>query len=269
MASKNRLSSSILFHLAIIRKMNHPKITIITVCFNAVDVIEKTILSVVNQTYQNIEYIIVDGGSTDGTIDIIKKYEDQIDKWISEPDDGIYDAMNKGIRMATGEWLNFMNAGDWFYSDSVVEKVFSKKIPESLMFIYSDCELRYTGGRAIIQKTCEKTGDIYHQASIYKKCLHSEYGYYSCHKPIIISDVLFFYLIPSSLYYHTDTVIASFDMGGISNKGEWCKIQISCLKYIFNKISFNSFVYRVLKHFIKSLLPDKFIVWIKTWKAKS
>ena len=91
-----------------------PLITIITVAYNAVKDIENTILSVLNQTYPNIEYIIIDGGSTDGTLDIIKKYEDKISYWVSEPDKGIYDAMNKGTLKATGVWLNFMNAGDTF-----------------------------------------------------------------------------------------------------------------------------------------------------------
>ena len=89
--------------------MNDPLISIVTVSYNAVATIEQTILSVINQTYPNIEYIIIDGGSKDGTIDIIRKYADQIAYWVSEPDEGIYDAMNKGIKIATGEWINFMN----------------------------------------------------------------------------------------------------------------------------------------------------------------
>lgn len=100
-----------------------PLISVVTVCFNAVKDIEKTILSVINQTYENIEYIIIDGGSTDGTVDVIKKYADRITYWVSEPDKGIYDAMNKGIRVATGEWINFMNAGDEFYSSITLSDV--------------------------------------------------------------------------------------------------------------------------------------------------
>ena len=92
-----------------------PLITIITVAYNAVKDIENTILSVLNQTYPNIEYIIIDGGSTDGTLDIIKKYEDKISYWVSEPDKGIYDAMNKGIVKANGDYLFFLGADDKEY----------------------------------------------------------------------------------------------------------------------------------------------------------
>ena len=86
------------------------KISIITVSYNAVKTIEQTIYSVVNQTYTDIEYIIIDGGSTDGTVDIIKKYSDRISRWVSEDDDGIYHAMNKGLALATGEYVFFLGA---------------------------------------------------------------------------------------------------------------------------------------------------------------
>ncbi|MDR2410220.1 MAG: glycosyltransferase [Bacteroidales bacterium] len=100
--------------------MSNQLISIITVVYNGAFTLEQTILSVINQTYKNIEYIIIDGGSTDGTVDIIKKYEPHLACWVSEPDKGIYDAMNKGIDKATGEWINFMNSGDWFYDNNVI-----------------------------------------------------------------------------------------------------------------------------------------------------
>jgi glycosyltransferase involved in cell wall biosynthesis len=91
-----------------------PLISIITVVYNGKDTLEQTILSVINQTYSNIEYIIIDGGSMDGTVDIIKKYQDKIAYWVSEPDKGIYDAMNKGIEKATGELIGIINSDDWY-----------------------------------------------------------------------------------------------------------------------------------------------------------
>jgi glycosyltransferase involved in cell wall biosynthesis len=94
------------------------------VVYNGAKYLEETIKSIINQTYPNIEYIIIDGGSTDGTLDVIKKYEDYIDYWVSEPDEGIYEAMNKGIILSNGEWLNFMNCGDRFFDNDSVKEVF-------------------------------------------------------------------------------------------------------------------------------------------------
>ena len=103
-----------------------PRISIITVVFNAAGAIENTILSVLNQTYRNIEYIIIDGGSTDGTVDIMKKYEKQISYWTSQADAGIYDALNKGIDAAAGDWIGLLNTGDVFAKSTTIEEVFSK-----------------------------------------------------------------------------------------------------------------------------------------------
>lgn len=99
------------------------KITIITVCYNSISTLEKSILSVANQTYKNIEYIIIDGDSTDGTLDLIKKHQDKITHWISEPDQGLYDALNKGISLATGDLIGILNSDDTFYSTNVVAEI--------------------------------------------------------------------------------------------------------------------------------------------------
>lgn len=123
---------------------NEPVISIITISYNAVSSIEQTILSVINQTYPNIEYLIIDGGSTDGTVDIIKRYEDKISYWVSEPDKGIYDAMNKGIEVATGEWINFMNCGDSFYNENNIKNIFSHPISNTIKVIYGNVVLKNT-----------------------------------------------------------------------------------------------------------------------------
>ena len=116
--------------------MQKPLITIITVCRNNAVGLKKTICSVAAQTYREKEYIIIDGASTDDTPSIIKAYANNISQWISEPDKGIYDAMNKGIKMAQGEWTIFMNAGDTFANDDTIQQVFSR--PQDADIIYGD-----------------------------------------------------------------------------------------------------------------------------------
>ena len=105
------------------KKKDNPLVSIITVCFNSERTIEQTIKSVLNQTYKEIEYIIVDGQSTDGTLDIINKYSSQIAKIVSEPDEGLYHAMNKGISMATGDIVGIINSDDWYEPYTVEEVV--------------------------------------------------------------------------------------------------------------------------------------------------
>jgi len=99
------------------------KYSIITVNYNNKEGLRKTIESVIHQTYRDFEFIVIDGGSTDGSTDVLKEYDAQIDYWISEPDGGIYQGMNKGIKKATGEYLNFMNSGDRFYATDILKKV--------------------------------------------------------------------------------------------------------------------------------------------------
>lgn len=101
----------------------YPKISIVTVCFNSAKTIEQTILSVINQTYKNIEYIIIDGKSTDGTVDIIRKYQDKIACFVSEPDGGIYDAMNKGIEQASGDYIYFIGSDDYLVEENIISAV--------------------------------------------------------------------------------------------------------------------------------------------------
>ena len=98
---------------------NNPLVSIITVVYNGKETLEQTIQSVIAQSYSPIEYILVDGGSTDGTLDLIKEYREHIQVWISEPDKGLYDAMNKGIRMAKGDLIGMINSDDWYESDAV------------------------------------------------------------------------------------------------------------------------------------------------------
>lgn len=129
---------------------NTPLISVITVTFNGEKYLEQTIQSIINQTYENMEYIIIDGGSTDGTVEIIKKYENKIDYWVSEKDAGIGDAFNKGIILALGDYINFQGDGDGFYSADSLGKVFNDIDWNKYIFI-----------SAKIQKTDENNKELY------------------------------------------------------------------------------------------------------------
>lgn len=114
------------------------KVSVITVCKNAEDYIEETIKSVVSQTYNNIELIVIDGKSTDKTLEIINKYKSEISYFISELDSGLYDAMNKGIEKSTGDWIIFLNAGDYLNNIEILENIFSKIDINNYEVVYGD-----------------------------------------------------------------------------------------------------------------------------------
>ncbi|MBP5771479.1 MAG: glycosyltransferase [Bacteroidaceae bacterium] len=120
---------------------HQPLISIITVSYNSAATIEDTLLSVLDQTYQQIEYIVVDGLSKDGTIDIIRSYEHRFQgrlRWISEKDEGIYDAMNKGIRMATGDVIGILNSDDFFTNKNVIAQMITSFEDQSIDAVYGD-----------------------------------------------------------------------------------------------------------------------------------
>ncbi len=118
-----------------------PLISIITVVFNGEQHLEETIQSVINQTYENVEYIIIDGGSSDGTLDIIKKYENKIDYWVSERDEGIYDAMNKGIKLAQGDIIGIVNSDDILYPKTLQDVVAVFYENKNIGFVYGKLDI--------------------------------------------------------------------------------------------------------------------------------
>lgn len=128
------------------------RISVVTVCYNAVDLIEDTICSVLKQSYSDIEYIIIDGGSTDGTIDTITKYEERIEKWISEPDKGIYDAMNKGINASSGDYIIFLNVGDAFCTSHIIQNVVNHLLNDQKGhdIVYGDMIYKYAFGNKYV-----------------------------------------------------------------------------------------------------------------------
>lgn len=200
-----------------------PLISIITVVFNGEKYLEETIQSVINQTYDNVEYIIIDGGSTDGTLDIIKKYKDQIDYWVSEPDGGIYDAMNKGVKLATGMWINCMNGGDAFFDIKVLKNIFSQSIGSSLNIVfgksvtfYNDYEkLRYidfcSGNKNFYLTKMPNHQAVFVSRFLYKKLIYdTRYNFYSD------TDYLRRCFVRGN-YKETEAIVSRFELGGISN----------------------------------------------------
>ena len=146
-------------------KSGAAKISIVTVCFNSADTIEDTIRSVLSQQYSRLEYIVVDGGSTDGTLDILARYRGRIAKCVSERDRGIYDAMNKGVRLAEGEFVGFLNADDVYASPTVISE-----IAEALRAAHTDSvygDLVYTGRRATARVVRYWRGGEYRPRAFY------------------------------------------------------------------------------------------------------
>lgn len=229
---------------------NKLKISVVTVSYNAAATIEETIQSVVNQTYDNIEYIIIDGGSTDGTVDIIKKYADRIAYLVSEPDGGIYDAMNKGIAVATGDYINFMNAGDRFNGKHILEEVFDSSINISLAdIIYGNAIFSYPWGNLLVRPralTEFKSYDpIFHQSSFTKLLLLKNLPFDISFK--IAGDYNFFYkcYISDKKFKYLDISMAIFDASdGISSNAIGLRLeeglritgQKSCLRFKIKKL---------------------------------
>jgi glycosyltransferase involved in cell wall biosynthesis len=160
--------------------MFKPKLSVITIVYNNVRHIERTMLSVINQTYTNIEYILVDGFSTDGTLEIVQQYTSQIETLISEKDKGIYDAMNKGLAVATGDYVIFMNSGDEFYAPDTVAQVFATA---------NDADIYY-GETEMIDDAGNSLGQRRHKAPDQFTWRHFKYGMSVSHQAIYIKRSL-------------------------------------------------------------------------------
>ena len=205
--------------------MNLPVLSVITVVYNNVTDIEHTVLSVINQTYPHIQYIVIDGGSTDGTIDVIKKYNGRLAKWLSEKDNGIYDAMNKGLALATGDYVIFMNSGDEFYAPDTVEKVFA--LADNADIYYGETEMldsnRNSLGRRRHQAPEQFTYNSFrygmsvsHQAIYIKRSLTEPYD--ENYRLSADIDWILKAVKKASVIVNTRMYVAKYLVGGMSKK---------------------------------------------------
>jgi glycosyltransferase involved in cell wall biosynthesis len=200
------------------------KLSIITINYNDLEGLKRTLESVVNQTWQEFEYIVIDGGSTDGSAAYIESQSEHIDYWVSEPDQGVYYAMNKGIKVATGEYLLFLNSGDVLYNDNVLLAT-KKSLLLDMDIVYSDLWIVGEQGKGFRNRYPDfidfpflKQTSLGHPSTFMKKELFQTYGLYRTDLKIV-SDWAFFVKV---LGRHkvsqckVDPIIATFYEGGLS-----------------------------------------------------
>lgn len=202
---------------------SRPLISLITVCYHAGSLLEETLKSAVDQTFQDFELIIIDGGSTDNTIEIANRFQSHIGTLVSEPDKGIYDAMNKGVKAAKGEWLYFLNAGDSFYNNEVLSDIFLNKDYTGTDFIYAKVQtkneptgINYLNGKKVSLKDFYSHYPICHQGTFSRKQLFDQLGDFNLNYPLVADSEWFIRVFKSAglKTVFLDKVIAFYDIQG-------------------------------------------------------
>lgn len=205
------------------------KLSIITINYNDKTGLERTIASVMSQTWRDFEWIIIDGGSTDGSKKVIESLNANpnanITYWCSEADKGIYNAMNKGILKAQGEYLNFLNSGDAYHAPNVLESVFAKKVWMDADVLYGNYYDIYEDGNVIPQKLPETLDlaflmkrPINHQSTFIKRELFSEDLYDESYKIVADGKAFMKWMMNGMKFFHLNTFVADFYMGGTHNQ---------------------------------------------------
>lgn len=199
------------------------KLSIITISYNNAEGLRKTIESVVEQNFIDYEYIVIDGGSSDESVNIIESYGPKITHWVSEPDNGVYHAMNKGIKVASGEYLHFLNSGDCYASANVLSQIFNREYIEPLIRTvqicdYGDRQIRWSNlGNRDVTLYDMYVNTMLHQATFIHRDLFRKYGLYD-ESLKIVSDWKFFFEVilggEKTIFLNIESVI--FEMLGIS-----------------------------------------------------
>lgn len=203
---------------------SRPLISIVTVTFNNYYDLEKTVQSVISQTYDNIEYIVIDGGSTDNTLQVLRKYEEKIFYMVSERDDGIYDAMNKGQKIANGDYVFFLNGGDVFASEDVLEDIFSKNeiLDRMPLLVMGKIECEYNQQSYWVSSVSNKINIQFsppHQAMFIQKEIYKKYDYNKYFR--ILGDRDYWLRLFYDKCYNVefvDKVISKYSLDGVSSK---------------------------------------------------
>lgn len=225
-----------------------PLISVVTVVYNGDQYLQSTIESILQQSYENVELVVVDGGSTDDTLDIIQKYSDYIDYWVSAKDQGIYDAMNRGIDLASGDWINFMNVGDVFYSKTTLEEVFKLDL-QKIDAVFSDTQMIDSFGEEYKREFSKERLSFVHQSIIYRKSLHFKFGKYLVSKGVTISDYIFFSNVLNSDVgvFKTNNIISKCLLGGISDD-PFTLYQTQAFKFMSKKMSKSHFLFFLMAY---------------------
>ena len=198
---------------------NKPLISIVTVVFNGGEHLKETIKSVLHQNYDNIEYVIIDGGSTDKSVDIITAYEDKIDYWVSEPDEGIYNAMNKGASLCTGEYIAFLNAGDW-YAENIIKFVSFVIMTNDVDYIFGNVSMQdATKGAWIFGSRMGQykyTMPFPHPSLFVKRDHLLNVGFDENYKAIADYNFILKLINKNLKYIYSDKIFTYFRVGGVS-----------------------------------------------------
>ena len=237
-----------------------PIISIITVVYNGVNEIENTIQSIINQTYENLEYIIIDGKSIDGTLEVIKKYENKIDYWQSTSDTGIYDAMNKGIDLASGEWINFMNCGDKFYNDKTLNSVF-QYLSSEINVLYGNTIANWNFGYELMFPNKDKVMPFCHQSCFTRTSLLKEIHFNTHYK--LCADRKFYYDLNEkniNTKKYLNLVISVFDCINslsVDNQVKLFKEKAQIYNYKFMKyylLLLKVYLFNIFKKYFKNII---------------
>jgi glycosyltransferase involved in cell wall biosynthesis len=261
---------------------NKPLITVVTVVYNGEDNLEQTIISVINQKYKNIEYLIIDGVSKDNTLNIIKKYENRIDYWISESDKGIYDAMNKGICLAKGDFINFMNCGDSFYSDMTIYSSVRYMIDNNNIDVfYGNTLTRFNSGIYTVraeEKIKNRMSDMpfCHQSTFTKTNLLKERNFVLKFKVMADYDFFRYLYINRKIFKYIPLTISRYDaIDGYSLRHP---IKLLIEKYTVNgflkqKINYFLFgflvIYTLTKLYMRKIVPNTILNLLRSLKYRN